>query len=47
MGTKPQQSKPAMPKKNRARIKKKEEDEEETDYVDGGKKVVININIKL
>lgn len=41
MGTKPQQSKPAMPKKNRARIKKKEEDEEETDYIDGGKKLLL------
>lgn len=38
MGTKPQQSKPAMPKKNRARIKKKEE---ETDYIDGGKKLLL------
>lgn len=44
MGTKPQQSKPAMPKKNRARIKKKEEDEEETDYIDGEKQLLLILN---
>lgn len=45
MGTKPQQSKPAMPKKTGPGLKRKKTKKKQTILME--KKVVININFKL